>query len=89
MPARRAHAATKPMLGFSSRVLTLGPGICQAISTACLASPDSSRSTRSWRRCRSRERLRGFEELGTRQPEMSALEASTGWKPTRMFDEAI
>jgi len=33
--------------------------------------------------------LRGFEELGTRQPEMSALEASTGWKPTRMFDEAI
>ncbi len=42
MPASRAHAATKPMLGSSSRVLTLGLGICQATSTACLVSQSDS-----------------------------------------------
>lgn len=31
----------------------------------------------------------GFEELGRRQPDTSALEALTGWKPTRTVDEAI
>jgi UDP-glucose 4-epimerase len=31
----------------------------------------------------------GFEELGRRKPDTSALEALTGWKPTRTVEEAI
>jgi nucleoside-diphosphate-sugar epimerase len=31
----------------------------------------------------------GFEELGRRQPDTTALEQLTGWKPTRTIDEAI
>jgi nucleoside-diphosphate-sugar epimerase len=31
----------------------------------------------------------GFEELGRRQPDTSALEELTGWAPTRTLDEAI
>jgi UDP-glucose 4-epimerase len=31
----------------------------------------------------------GFEELGRRKPDTTALEALTGWKPTRTVDEAI
>ena len=31
----------------------------------------------------------GFEELGRRQPDTTALEELTGWKPVRSVDEAI
>ena len=31
----------------------------------------------------------GFEELGRRQPDISAIEACVGWAPTREVDEAI
>jgi UDP-glucose 4-epimerase len=31
----------------------------------------------------------GFEELGKRKPDTTALEALTGWKPTRTIDDAI
>jgi UDP-glucose 4-epimerase len=31
----------------------------------------------------------GFEELGRRKPDTSALEALTGWRPTRTVEEAI
>jgi UDP-glucose 4-epimerase len=31
----------------------------------------------------------GFEELGRRKPDTSAVEALTGWRPTRTVDEAI
>jgi UDP-glucose 4-epimerase len=31
----------------------------------------------------------GFEELGRRRPDTSALEQLTGWEPTRTIDEAI
>jgi UDP-glucose 4-epimerase len=31
----------------------------------------------------------GFEELGRRRPDTSALEALTGWRPSRTLDEAI
>ena len=31
----------------------------------------------------------GFEELGRRKPDTSALEKLTGWRPTRTVDEAI
>lgn len=31
----------------------------------------------------------GFEELGRRKPDTTALEELTGWKPTRTVDEAI
>jgi UDP-glucose 4-epimerase len=31
----------------------------------------------------------GFEELGRRKPDTSALEVLTGWKPIRTIDEAI
>ena len=31
----------------------------------------------------------GFEELGRRQPDTSAIEALTGWQPTRTIDEMI
>jgi UDP-glucose 4-epimerase len=31
----------------------------------------------------------GFEELGRRRPDTSALEALTGWQPSRTLDEAI
>lgn len=31
----------------------------------------------------------GFEELGRRKPDTSALERLTGWRPTRTIDEAI
>lgn len=31
----------------------------------------------------------GFEELGRRKPDTTALETLTGWKPTRTVDEAI
>jgi UDP-glucose 4-epimerase len=31
----------------------------------------------------------GFEELGRRKPDTSALESLTGWKPIRTIDEAI
>lgn len=31
----------------------------------------------------------GFEELGRRQPDTTALQALTGWRPTRTLDDAI
>lgn len=31
----------------------------------------------------------GFEELGRRQPDTSAVQAATGWRPTRTLDDAI
>ena len=31
----------------------------------------------------------GFEELGRRRPDTSALEQMTGWRPTRGVEEAI
>ena len=31
----------------------------------------------------------GFEELGRRQPDTTAIETLTGWRPTRSVDEAI
>ncbi len=31
----------------------------------------------------------GFEELGRRKPDTTALRELTGWKPTRTIDDAI
>ena len=31
----------------------------------------------------------GFEELGRRRPDTTALEALTGWRPRRTLDDAI